>query len=245
MVAVALVFVVGGCSSSGDDPTLAGDVPTTASTTSTSRPETTTSAPACPSVFPAADEVGLVERAADVDGDGRSDRVQSFPLTGEGAARVALLVDLAAGGGGRVDLEAQPGLAPALLGATALDQQDPQHLLWVRVGAGASTVIVGLYRLDGCELAPVRRPNGDPVELPVGGTVRTLAGAECGSGLDPEADLVVYEGRSADGDAFDVTATEHRYADGVLSPSPDVDPVTERTDDPARYGRFRCGDVEL
>jgi hypothetical protein len=190
-------------------------------------------------------EDDTVEHEGDADGDGRPDLVQSFGSDGDGPTTVTLLVQLAAGGGATLDVEAEGDAAAELLGTAVVDRLDGRHLLWVRVGAGAASTIVGLFWFDDCELAPVELPNGDPVELPIGGTVRTVAGARCGSLLDPEADLIVYAGRSADGDEYEVTATEHRYADGVLTPSPESEPVTERTDDPSEASRLRCGDVAL
>ncbi len=244
LVTGVLCAAGGACSTGDDDPTLVGEVPTTVSTTATTVRATTTTAPACPMVS-ASTADGTVEHEGDVDGDGRRDLVQSFGSDGDGPATVTLLVQLAAGGGATLEVGSAGGAAVELLGTAAVDRVDGRHLLWVRVGAGAASTVVGLYWFDDCELAPVELPNGDPVELPIGGTVRTVAGAECGSRLDPEADLILYEGRSNDGDRYDLTVTEHRYADGLLTPSPDSEPVRERTDDPSRASRLRCGDVEL
>jgi hypothetical protein len=232
------------CSRGSDDPTLQGEVPTTSATTTTTRPTTTTTTgPACPAVDRYTGEAGLAEHRADVDGDQRTDVAQSFPTAGADD-RVTLLVDLAAGGGATTEVDSEPGFPAALLGPSVLERDDHQELLWVRVGAGASTVIVGLYWFDDCGLAPVTFPGGEPVELPVGGSVGSVAGAECGSERDPDADLLVREGR-LDGDEYEITTTEHRYADGRLTPSPGVEPSVSRTDDPSTAARFRCGDVEL
>jgi hypothetical protein len=232
------------CSRESDDPTLQGEVPTTASTTTTTRPTTTTTTgPACPAVDRHTGEAGVAEHRADVDGDRRTDVAQSFP-TADGDDRVTLLVDLAAGGGATVEVDSEPGFPAALLGLSIVERDDRQQLLWVRVGAGASTVIVGLYWFEDCALAPVTFPDGEPVELPVGGSVGSVAGAECGSQRDPEADLLIREGR-LDGGEYEITTTEHRYADGRLTPSPGVEPSVSRTEDPSTAARFRCGDVEL
>jgi hypothetical protein len=234
-----------GCSRGDDAPALVGDVPTTASTTTTTEPAPPTTAPAaCPPVDRAPEGDGAVERRADVDGDGRPDLVQSFPTPGR-TGRVTLLVELAAGGGAALELESEREPSTALLGTAIVERVDRRHLLWVRVGGGASTVVVGLFWLDGCALGPVVDPSGDPVELPVGGSVRSVAGAECGSLLDPQADLLVYEGRSVDGREYAVTVSEHRYEGGTLTPSPEAAPRTDTTDDPTQASRFRCGDVEL
>ena len=151
--AVALVFVASAaCSTDGDDPALDGAVPTTdadATSSSTSRPSTATTARACPSVERARDLEGLVDQVGDVDGDGRPDIVQSFPEDDH----VTLLVDLAAGGGATTEIAASEDTAVELLGTEVLDAaHDGREVLWVRVGAGASTTVLGLHHLRGCSL---------------------------------------------------------------------------------------------
>ena len=244
-VAVAwLALVPVGCSRD-DDPTLQGEVTTSeATTTSSTVRRTTTTVPECPPVHPAIERDGRAEHEADVDVDGRDDLVQSFP-TSDDSTTVTLLVELAAGGGATLELESEHDAPAALLGTAVVERLDGRHLLWVRVGAGASTVILGLYWFDDCTLAPVRLPDGDPVELPIGGTVGSVSGAECGSLGDPEADLLLYEGRHLGDDEYEVTVTELRYEAGVLSPSPETKPASSTTDDVSRASGFRCGDVEL
>jgi hypothetical protein len=246
-VALAFLLATAGCGRSGDDPTLRGEVPTTeATTTSTTARPTTTTAPACKETFKGSGNPDQVDEAADVDGDGRDDAVSSFRAGGEeGGRRFVLDVALAAGGGASVDIAAEEDASVALLGGAVVERRDDRELLWVRVGAGASTVILGLYWFDDCELAPVRRPDGEPVELPIGGTVGSVSGAECGSVADPEADVLVYEGRHVGGEEYEVTVTELRYANGVLSPSPGAEPATSTTDDVSRAARFRCDDLTL
>ena len=243
-VLVVALCLAAGCSRGDDDPTLAGEVPSSSSTTTTTIRETTTTAAACPEVEPAVERDHRVEHDGDVDGDGQVDLVQSFP-TSDDATTVTLLVQLAAGGGATLELESEHDLPTALLGTSVVERLDPAHLLFVRVGTGASTVVVGVYWLDGCTLAPVELPNGDPVELPIGGSVRSVSGARCGSLLDPGADLIVYEGRSSDGREFELRVTELRYDAGVLTPSPEAPPRTETTHDPSEVSRLRCGDVEV
>ncbi len=247
LVALALAA----CSLGEDSPALDGEVPSTQTTTAettTTRPTTTTTRPACPEVDLAPSERGKVQRSVDVDGDGRADVAQTFPNE---LATVTLVIELAAGGGATLELEVDEGSDPARLGGADVDRAGGEEL-WLRVGSGAATLILGLYRLDGCDLEVVRYPNGDPVELPIGGSVANVAGAECAPGReavdDPEADLVVYEGRlitSPEADEYEVTVTEHRLADGVLTPSPNG-PRTERTKpDLGIVAGFHCGDIDV
>lgn len=247
LAAAALVGVAPACSPGGDDPTLVGDVPpstTTEVTTSTTIPPTTTTEAACELVFTTTDALGLTEDTGDVDGDGEDDLVQSFGPDEEGD-EVTLLVELAAGGGARTTVAHDRGFPAALLGLAKVEELDDRELLWLRVGAGASATVLGLYWFDRCTLAPVALPNGDPFQVAVGGSVGSVAGAECGSRFDPQADLIVYEGRRLEDGQYEVTSTEHRYASGVLTTSPDIEPTVERTDDPSHASRFRCGEVEL
>ena len=238
MLTAALLTI--GCRSS-DDGTLEGDVPDVESTTTTTEPSTTstTRAPACaPVERGTGDEVR--EFSGDVDGDGRDDRSQSFPAAG----RVTLLVDLAAGGGAVTEIPTGREAPVELIGTAHLGAEDGPAVLWVRVGAGASTTILGLYHLDGCELDAATFESGEPVELPIGGTVGTATGARCGSGVDPQADLLVYEATLVTGREYEVVTTEYRWGDGTLVPSPS-EPTVTRTEDLSEASSFRCGDVSL
>jgi hypothetical protein len=118
-------------------------------------------------------------------------------------------------------------------------------VLWVRVGAGAASTIVGLYHLDGCGLAEVTFENGDPVQLPIGGTVGTVTGAECASGIDTEADLLVRQATLLTNQRYEVVTTEYRWEDGVLTLSPVSAPAVTQTDDPEAIAGFECGDLQL
>jgi hypothetical protein len=247
LVAVALAA----CSLGEDSPALDGEIPpgvTTTTETSTTRPNTTTTRAACPDVELATSEAGTAERPVDADGDGEVDVAQSFP---NDDGTISLVVDLAAGGGAREVLASDDGFPTALLGGADVDG-DRGDELWLRVGSGAATLILGLYRLDGCDLEVVTYPNGDPVELPIGGSVANVAGAECASGresvFDEEADLVVYEGRLVPGgaaDEYEVTTTEYRLEDDVLTPSPDGPHTETSHPDLGVVAGFQCGDLAV
>ena len=242
--AAALLVLLAGCARGDDDPTVEGRLPTTEvtqPTTSTTRATTTTTAPACPPVTRATDIDGLVEQSADVDGDHQADVVQTFPADGH----VTLLVDLAAGGGATVDIDANDAVAASLLGAEVLDASDGRDVLWLRVGAGASTTILGLYHLDGCSLEAATFENGEPVELPIGGTVGTASGARCGSQIDREADLLVFESTLISGREYEIVTTEYRWQDGQLVRSPENAPTVRRSEDLTDVTGFRCGDLSL
>jgi hypothetical protein len=243
---VALLVLVAACSR-GDDPTVEGDLPTTEpseATTSTTRATSTTIEAACPPVERYVGDEDT-EDEGDVDGDGRADFVQSFP-TSTDSTTVTLLVDLAAGGGALVELPSEHLAPTILLGTEVLDARaDGREVLWVRVGAGASTTILGLYHLDGCSLEPATFENGDLVELPIGGTVGTASGARCGSLADPAADLLVFESTNISGREYEVVTTEYLWQDGQLVRSQDGAPTVTRSDDLSEVTGFRCGDLSL
>jgi hypothetical protein len=240
-----LVVLAAACSRGGDDPTLNGDVPDvetsdTTSSTSSSITSTTVGA-ACPAVERVRNREGLVEQSADVDGDRAADVVQSFP----DGDHVTLLVDLAAGGGATARLRPSEDVPVALVGAAVLERLDGRDVLWVRVSAGASTTVLGLYHLEGCSLEAATFQNGEPVELPIGGTVGTASGARCGSLMDPEADLLVYEATLIDEHEYEIVTTEYRWQDGQLVLSPEGAPTVARSDDPSAAAGFECGGVAL
>jgi hypothetical protein len=242
-VACVVVMLAAGCS---DDDDLEGEAVETSTTADASSPSDTTSttAPACPEVGrqPTSE---VEQQQADVDGDGLTDVVQVVPIDGQ-PDRYRLLVDLAAGGGATTDITGIPDVPVALLGAEVLDAQpDSPELIWVRVGAGASTTILGLYALDGCDLEAVTFASGERVELPIGGTVGTASGARCGSLNDPEGDLLVTEATYVSGQEYEVVTKEYRWEDGQLVPAPGDAPSVDRTTDLSEVGGFRCGELSL
>ena len=244
---ILALVVLTGCARD-DSPALDGPVPTAEKTTTTAPASSTTTvattAPptGCPEIPPGSGNPEPVERSADVDGDGRVDTATSYRTEGEGQAAYVLQVALAAGGGASVQMPAAEGEASiALLGGTAIDSRDPREVLWVRVGSGAATTIVGAYHLDGCTLVAVTFASGDPVELPIGGTVGTVSGAACGKLTDPEADLLVYEASHLADDRYEVVTTEYRWDAGTLTPSPAAAPTVGETDNPADLAHFTCG----
>jgi hypothetical protein len=240
-----LVALVIGCANDDDNGALEGDVPEVESTTTTTRdtsPSSTTTTAACPPVEASGDVDGATKQEADVDGDGQPDVVRSF----SDGDHVTLLVELAAGGGAAAEIAASDTTAVALLGAEVLDARfDGRDVIWVRVGSGAATTILGLYHLEGCALEAATFDDGQPVQLPIGGTVATASGARCGSRLDPEADLLVYDASSVNGTEYEITTTEYRWEEGMLVPSPVSAPTVSQSDDPSEIVGFRCGDLSL
>jgi hypothetical protein len=246
--AVALVVLLAGC---GDDHDDGGGTTTTTEATSTTEAATTTegtttTTPACDAIEPAAGQPDLVDTTADVDGDGEPDHLRSYRAGGEAPGTTfAVQVELAAGGGASLELPGDGVTTVEVLGGADVDR-DGDAEIWARTGAGASATIISLLTFEDCALAPVTIAAGGRAEFPIGGSVGTTAGLECGSIVDPEAHLVVYSASNVAGDEYEVTATKYRLAGTVLSAS-SSEPEVGNVQDPdfERIARFHCGDLVL
>jgi hypothetical protein len=194
------------------------------STTSTSAP------PACPTQPPNIASGDGTALDADVDGDGRVDRVSTVP---DASGGTHLVIHLAAGG--QVVEDLPPTGDPASLLATHdIDGNGTAELL-VEQGRGASTRIVGLYRLDVCDLEAVQL-EGTGAEFAIGGPVLLLQGLRC------EDDRLVHLGAtSEDGETFATLDLVYELRGGDLVLVDDrsgeltaADPALEP------YSRFDC-----
>ncbi|MGH9086467.1 MAG: hypothetical protein ACRDYW_13545 [Acidimicrobiales bacterium] len=243
LAVLALLLLGAAC---GDDD---GDAVRRASTTTTDAgPTSTTSADGTTSTTeitcqPARlpdDASDLEEGAGDVDGDGRVDELRSY-RTADGWH---VQVELASGGG--ADLSA--GLTDAggfgVIGGADVDG-DGADEVWARTGAGASAVIVGLARLDGCSLTRVALESGEAADFPAGGSVGTAAGLECAA-TDPSAHVTTYTASNTGDTTYTVEVVEHRLDGNVLREVARRTETTEVGDDLfARATAFRCGDLAL
>jgi hypothetical protein len=154
----------------------------------------------------------------DADADGAMDTVRSYAANGSpGAGDWHLRVELAAGGGADLALPFDP--APAgvtVLGGTyigSVADPGPQGLrpvIFATVGSGASASIIGLFRLDGCNLVEM----GDSV--PVGGGVMHSEHLRC-EGVAGTS-LLVYVTTEFDVGAgvHEITETPFTRADNTL-----------------------------
>ncbi|MEQ1786284.1 MAG: hypothetical protein ABL966_04470 [Acidimicrobiales bacterium] len=245
LVGALLLAACGG----GDD--LATGNTTTGATSPTTAPTTTTTAgapPACEQIFAGSGNPDQVDTTADVDGDGEDDQVHSFALEGsEAGPRFVLQVELAAGGGAEAEIPGDGVATVAIVGGHDLDGDgDGADELWVRVGAGAYATILGLFRLDGCNLERITS-GGLPTELAVGSSVGSAIGVECG-GTEPGAVLTTFGGsrRSDDDQTFDMTTTEYALEDGALVVVREGTAIVPADDaDFQRYITFACGDLTL
>lgn len=156
-----------------------------------------------------------------------------------------LTVELAAGGGAQEEIPGDGIASVTIIGGHDLDG-DGADELWVRVGAGAYATILGLYRLDGCDLERITA-GGHPTELPVGSSVGSAIGLEC-RGTVPEAVLTTYGGsrRTDDDHTFDMTTTEYALQEGELVVvREDTEIVPADDADFQRYVSFSCDDLTL
>jgi len=210
--------------------------PTTVDDTSTSAAE-----PCAPVSLPGAAS-RVTEATADVDGDGATDAVRAYLLSDD---YWHVQVALAAGGGGDLALTTFGESSVAALGGADVDG-DGRDEIWARTGSGASATILGIVTFRECVLARVTFEGGDPAELPVGGSVGTASGAECGARVDPTAHLTTYVASNTGGDQYEVTATEYSLEGSVLVKRGST--TTNASVGDELFGRatgFSCGDLTL
>jgi hypothetical protein len=215
---------------------------TTAAPTSTSEagPSTSAALPCPATVSVPGDASAVTEATGDVDGDGADDVLRTF-LQGD---RWILQVEVAAGGGAELELGPSDQGGMGLVGAADVDG-DRRDETWVRVGSGASTVILGLVGFVDCALVRVALDRGQPVELPVGGSVGATAGIECRA-EDVDADLTTFAAFHREEQTYEVTATQWALVDQVLVERSSSTSELE-ADDPdfLRATSFTCHDLTL
>lgn len=187
---------------------------------------------------------------ADVDADGAIDTVVSYalgpnPVAGDWHLRVTF----ASGGGSDIALAENPApgtvrvLGTAYIGSTVdpgVGGMRPTIFVWT--GAGASARTVGLYRVDGCELATMTAPGGQPASMVVGASVGHQEGVRCegvaGTSLVVE---VLSEPNPVAG--FDVTRRAFSRDGNSLVLHGSAQVLTQ-PDPPAEAGQIvDCGDV--
>ena len=158
-----------------------------------------------------ADAIQNTDKWLDVDADGTPDVVRSYSV---GTAPVAgdwhLRVELATGQG--VDLALPDDPAPGtvmVLGGTYIGSDvDPgpggmRPVIFVQTGAGASTAIISLYRLDGCTLVAM----GGGTPFPVGASVTNAESLGC-EGVAGTSLLTFHQAQlSGDGLTYEVIDT--------------------------------------
>lgn len=248
LAAIALVaaLAAGGCGDDDAGPetsttTAAEPTTTTAEPTTTSTSTTTSSAAPCPTaVGVPADAAAVTEAPADVDGDGADDQLRTFLLD----ETWVLQVEVAAGGGAELEMGQSGQGGMGLVGGADVDGDDRAEV-WVRVGSGASTVIIGLVRFDECALARVTFEGGQPVELPAGGSVGATAGVECRAD-DVDADLTTFAAFHREDLRYEVTATQWALEGTVLvERSASTSEMDAEDPDFIRATTFTCHDLTL
>lgn len=230
VVVMVVALALTGCSS--DDPEAASSVgPDASTTTAAGRSPTTASPPpedapsntapaetgreggACPGeeTLPPHGATDSSEVNADVDGDGRDDRVLSYRRA-DGTGRVA--VELAAGGTAAVDAGG-PAAGPSTLSVLGgADLGGDGETVFAVTGSGASVVVIGLFQFVECAITPVVDSSGRTVELPVGGTVTHGDGLSCTGGA--EKNLIALRATSSDGERFTTVDTRYRVDGNTL-----------------------------
>ncbi|MGH9186909.1 MAG: hypothetical protein ACRD0U_14000 [Acidimicrobiales bacterium] len=247
LAAAALLVLASGCTGDDDDAaetTTSASAPESTSTTTTASSQsssTTTSIDqrCAPRTRP--EGVAASEVTGDADGDGRSDTVVVYGTGSEASpAPWRIRVELASGG----TIEADIPDADAVAGAQALGTSPlagPEgDVLFVKVGAGASAAIVGVWLVRDCELVRLAGPGGSPSQFAVGGSVTHLAGLACVEGR-----LIALAATSADGSSYDTSETELIVQGDALVVNGQPLTGTLAPDDPglARYASIDCPNV--
>jgi hypothetical protein len=117
-----------------------------------------------------------------------------------------------------------PVVGGEVLGRRDLDA-DGVNELFVNTGSGASTDIVGVFRVEGCRAVQVTM-GGSPAEFPVGAALLHIDGLQVSSDT-----LVVYSGTSTDGEAFDVAWRTLRLDSDALTEIGSDGGTAQRGDD--------------
>ncbi|MFP5254513.1 MAG: hypothetical protein ACLGI8_01555 [Acidimicrobiia bacterium] len=246
-VALAAALTTAAC---GDDPAAPATSSTAATerTTTTAEPATsstagptTSAAPPCPTQVAVPEgAAALTEAPGEIDGDGADDSLRTF-LVDE---TWILQVELAAGGGAQLELGASSQGGMGLVGGADVDGDDRAEV-WVRVGSGASTVILGVVRFDDCTLERVTLESGQALELPAGGSVGATAGVECRAD-QVDADLTTFAAFYREGSGYEVTATQWSLEGRVLvERSSSTSEVQADDPDFVRATTFTCHDLTL
>jgi hypothetical protein len=217
---------------------------TTAPATSTTQAVITTTGPSCTELDAPGDVDDRLDITADVDGDGADDEVTSFRVPGSDTL-YQLQVAFAAGGGAVTTVDGDGVVTAGVLGGADIDGDGGEEL-WVRTTAGASATILGIVRRDGCDLTRVSAPSGQPIALPIGGSVGSPSGIECEGDVAPEADLTTFAASSIDGVEYEVLATEHDLDGATLVElTTTAGSVSASDPDFIRYASLTCGDLRL
>jgi hypothetical protein len=243
LAVLALLLAGAGCGDDDDDAVPRASTTTVeerSSSTTSGAESTSTSEVTCrPAPLPS-DASDVEEGAGDVDGDGQRDELRSY----RAADGWHLHVELATGRSADLATGLLDTGGFGVLGGADVDG-DGADEVWARTGAGASAVIVGAARLDGCSLTRVSLESGDAADFPVGGSVGTAAGLDC-SATDPSGHVTTYLATNTGDSTYEVVVVEHRLEGNVLR---EVGRRTETTtvgDDLfARATTFRCGDLAL
>lgn len=250
---VVLALLLAACT--GDDSAAPSSTTAAVSTVSTDQPpeatapsSTTVPQPACRDLAPLPDAASdPTTREADVDADSRPDSVTTYAATatpGPGDWRVR--VELARGGGAEVTLPEDPApgrvqvLGTAELGPSGAEAGGPVVFVWTSSGASARGIM--LFRMRGCELAPVTRAAGGEASLLVGGSAAHQEGIRCDTA--PDGTRLVEVLSEASGDGSYAVSEQASVLDGtVLSPAgvPETSSGPSPPPDAARI--TGCGDV--
>jgi hypothetical protein len=137
---------------------------------------------------------------------------------------------------GAADVTASAGAPPDGSGAE----------VFVDVGSGAATAVIGIFQVTGCNLARLTGPGPNvPSAFAIGGTVTILSGLRC-DGTAGGQRLVVLSAQSDDGLTYQTTEQRLDVTNGVFVASGDPVAGSVSSSDPQfqSFSHLDCPGVE-
>src|SRR5262245_57492304 len=129
-----------------------------------------------------------------------------------------------------------------MIGAADVDR-DGKDEIFAQTGAGASTATIGLFTLDGCDIAPITF-DGAPTQFPVGASAGATNGLQCSNDPTGPATIRAYAGASSDGESYDVTWADLELDGTVLTQVEEGSAAASYGDEQyVAASTFHCGDV--
>jgi len=212
----------------------------TTSSTSTTAGTTTTSTlvtSVCPALVALPDgTLTFIGGSGDFDGDGTTDELVTYQSAPDAWRMRVVFAD---GGGADAAIgEAEDFAPPRPIGGFDIDGDGAQEV-FVTVGAGASTILVGVFDVSACVATRVAA-GGGPAVFPVGASVGAGSGLACpGNGLVRRTFA-----QMADETTFDGGYEEYTL-DGAHLTSQGIVENTMTSEEAAALAGFDCGGLPL
>jgi len=195
----------------------------------------------CPLAAIGGGATDITTKPGDFDGNGVSDTLRAYKLTGQWHLRVEL-----AGGASGADLIVSgidPSTGLKAVGGFNLDGNIADEAFAI-VGTGASTTLIGIFAFTNCKLVRVTQ-NGRETTFAIGASAQRRSGLRCVPGTALQAlGAAVMPNTST---PFTASRTIFNLVGSNLVEANISPPETYAATDPmlAPFGRFDCGSLSL